>query len=57
MGPDSTRATYGAAIQPHGLWRLLAPVMAAEGKAGPGRELRRLKANLETIPAAVGATS
>jgi uncharacterized membrane protein len=56
-GPTSTHATYGAAIQPHGLWRLLTPVMAAEGKAGPERELRRLKANLETAPAVVGATS
>ena len=56
-GPNSTRATYGAEIQPHGLWRLLAPLMAAEGKAGPERELRRLKENLETAPAVVGTTS
>jgi uncharacterized membrane protein len=55
--PTSTRATYGARIQPHGLWRLLAPLMAAEGKAGPERELRRLKEKLETAPAVVGATS
>jgi uncharacterized membrane protein len=46
-GPTSTRATYGAAIQPHGIWRLLAPLLAAEGKAGPQRELRRLKENVE----------
>jgi uncharacterized membrane protein len=56
-GPTSTRATYGAEIQPHGLWRLLAPLMAAEGKAGPERELRRLKQNLETAPAIAGTTS
>lgn len=56
-GPTSTRATYGAAVRPRGLWRLLAPMMAAEGKAGPERELRRLKENLETAPAIVGATS
>jgi len=56
-GPASTRATYGAEIQAHGLWRLLAPVMSAEGKAGPERELRRLKENLEAAPAVVGATS
>lgn len=56
-GPNSTRATYGAEIQPHGLWRLLAPIVAMEGKAGPERELRRLKENLETAPAVVGATS
>jgi hypothetical protein len=47
VGPASTRATYGAAIEPHGLWRLLSPLMAAEGKAGPERELRRLKENVE----------
>lgn len=46
-GPTSTRATYGASIQPHGIWRLLSPLMAAEGKAGPERELRRLKENVE----------
>ena len=45
--PTTTRATYGAAIQPHWLWRLLTPMLAAEGKAGPERELRRLKENLE----------
>lgn len=56
-GPHSTRATYAASIQPHGLWRLLAPLMAAEGKAGPVRELRRLKENLETAPAVARATS
>jgi uncharacterized membrane protein len=27
-GPASTRATYGAAIQPHGIWRLLSPLVA-----------------------------
>jgi uncharacterized membrane protein len=43
----STRATYGTAIRPHRLWRLLAPLLAAEGKAGPERELRRLKENVE----------
>jgi uncharacterized membrane protein len=46
-GPTSTRATYGARIQPRGLWRLLSPLMAMEGKAGPERELRRLKGNVE----------
>jgi uncharacterized membrane protein len=46
-GPATTRATYGADIEPHGLWRLLSPMLAAEGKAGPERELRRLKENLE----------
>ena len=56
-GPTSTRATYGAAIQPHGLWRLLSPLMAMEGKAGPERELRRLKANLEEDAGSTAATA
>lgn len=57
VGPTSTRATYSAAIQPRGRWRLLTPVVAMEGKAGPERELRRLKENLETVTAMVGATA
>lgn len=56
-GPESTRATYGAAIQPHGIWRLLSPLMAAEGKAGPERELRRLKENVEKLPTLPEATA
>jgi uncharacterized membrane protein len=56
-GPTSTRARYGAAIQPHGLWRLLTPLIAIEGKAGPERELRRLKANVETPANPVTTTS
>jgi uncharacterized membrane protein len=55
VGPTTTRATYGAAIQPHGLWRLLSPLLAAEGKAGPERELRRLKENLERPAATVAS--
>ena len=55
-GPTSTRATYGAAIQPHGIWRLLSPLLASEGKAGPERELRRLKENLEKGPPTADAT-
>ena len=43
-GPTSTKATYGADIRLHGLWRLLGPMVAMEGKAGPERELQRLKA-------------
>lgn len=49
VGPTSTRAAYGAAIRPRGLWRLLWPLMAMEGKAGPERELRRLKENVEAV--------
>jgi len=56
-GPASTRATYGAAIQPHGLWRFLTPLIAAEGKAGPERELRRLKENVEQAAAQAVAAS
>lgn len=43
VGPDSTRATYGACLQMRGLWRLPAPLIAMEGKAGQARELQRLK--------------
>ena len=46
-GPTSTHATYSAVIELHGLWRLLSPIVAAESKQGPERELRRLKENLE----------
>lgn len=56
-GPASTRARYGAAIQPHGVWRLLTPLIAMEGKAGPERELRRLKANVEMLATSIGASS
>ena len=45
------------AIEPHGLWRLLAPLLAAEGKAGPERELRRLKENVERSATPAAATS
>jgi uncharacterized membrane protein len=51
----STRAIYGTAIELHGLWRLLSPLLAAEGKAGPERELRRLKENVEKSPASAAA--
>jgi hypothetical protein len=51
LGPTSTKATYGADIQLHGLWRLVGPIVAMEGKAGPERELGRLKAQVEATPA------
>jgi uncharacterized membrane protein len=57
VAPMTTRATYGAAIQPRGLWRLLSPLLAAEGKAGPERELRRLKENVEKSYSSKAATS
>ena len=47
IGPESTTATYGAAIQLRGLWRLITPLVAIEGKTGPERELLRLKENIE----------
>ena len=47
VGHTSTRARYRADLQLHGLWRLLGPMVAMEGKAGPERELRRLKAQVE----------
>ena len=49
VGLTSTKATYGADIRLHGRWRLLRPMVAMEGKAGPERELRRLKAQLEEV--------
>jgi uncharacterized membrane protein len=57
VGLASTRAIYSAAIQPRGLWRSLSPLIAMEGKAGPERELRRLKANVEMMPAPAPAIS
>lgn len=47
VGPSSTKATYRADIRLHGLWRLLGPMIAMEGKAGPEQELSRLKARVE----------
>ena len=55
LGPASTRAKYGADIRLHGLWRLLGPMVAMEGKAGPERELRRLKAQVEEASSATPA--
>lgn len=51
IGPASTRARYGADIRLHGLWRLISPLVAMEAKAGPTRELLRLKAQVEAAPA------
>jgi len=51
IGLDATRATYGTVIQLHGMWRLLTPFVAMEGKAGQARELSRLKEQLERAPA------
>ena len=51
MGPASTKARYGADIRLHGVWRLLSPMVAMEAKAGPARELQRLKTQVEVAPA------
>ena len=51
VGPDSTQATYGAEMRVTGLWRLLTPLIAMEGRAGQARELRHLKENVEASPA------
>ena len=51
LGLTSTKASYGADIRLHGLWRLLSPMVAMEAKAGPARELSRLKAQVEAAPA------
>jgi uncharacterized membrane protein len=50
VGPASTTARYGADIRLHGVWRLLAPMVAMEAKAGSARELQRLKAQVEAAP-------
>lgn len=57
VGPETTRATYGAEIRLHGPWRLLGPMVAMEGKAGPERELRRLKDQVEGAPSMAPAIS
>jgi uncharacterized protein YndB with AHSA1/START domain len=57
VGPASTKATYGADIQLHGLWRLLSPMLATEAKAGPARELQRLKTQVEAAPVMAPAMS
>jgi uncharacterized membrane protein len=54
-GPNATRATYGAAMRMRGVWRLLTPLLAMEGKAGQARELQRLKENVEAEPAVARA--
>jgi hypothetical protein len=38
-----------------GVWRLLTPLLAMEGKAGQARELQRLKENVEAEPAVARA--
>lgn len=57
VGSTSTAATYGADIHLHGLWRLIGPIVALEGKAGPARELGRLKAQVEGTSSMPAATS
>ncbi len=57
IGPASTKATYGADIRLHGLWRLLSPMVAMEAKAGPARELHRLKTQVEAAPVMASAMS
>jgi uncharacterized membrane protein len=56
-GLASTKATYGADIRLHGLWRLLSPMLAMEAKAGPGRELQRLKTQVEAAQVMAPAMS
>ena len=57
IGPASTKARYGADIRLHGMWRLLSPMVAMEAKAGPARELQRLKEQVEAAPAVTPAMS
>ena len=48
LGPSMTRASYGLSFQMRGLLRLLEPLMKGEAQQGPTRELRRLKALVES---------
>jgi uncharacterized membrane protein len=57
MDPASTKARYGADTRLHGIWRLLSPMVAMEAKAGPARELQRLKTQVEVAPAMTPAMS
>jgi uncharacterized membrane protein len=57
QGPSTTKATYGAEIRLRGIWRLLSPLVAMEAKAGPARELERLKDRVEGAPATAEAMS
>ena len=52
LGPERTQAIWSGSLGLRGLWRVIEPLMAAEVKAGEVGELRRLKENLETTPAA-----
>jgi uncharacterized membrane protein len=57
IGPASTKASYGADIRLHGAWRLLSPMVGMEAKAGPARELQRLKTRVEASPTVTPAVS
>lgn len=51
LGPTSTKAVYGGAFAFRGLLRFLEPLFAGETREGPAKELRRLKAAIESMPA------
>lgn len=51
-GTAATRATYRSTVRLRGLWRLVAPLIAMEGREGVKRELRRLKERVESPNAA-----
>lgn len=55
LGPERTRAIWSGSLGLRGLWRVIEPLMAAEVKAGEMGELRRLKENLESTPAATAS--
>lgn len=50
LGPSRTRATYGGHFEGRGILRWLQPLLSAEMRAGPAKELRRLKAAVESQP-------
>jgi len=52
----SSHARYAAAFQMHGLWRILSPIVAMEGRTGQVRELKALKDIVEAASTAGTAT-
>jgi uncharacterized protein YndB with AHSA1/START domain len=51
IGPMLTKAVYGGQFAFRGLLRFLEPLMAGEARQGPEKELRQLKAAVESMPA------
>ena len=54
---DGTRLDYSGEIRMRGWRRLLEPLLAAEARAGEGKEAQRLKELLESEPPTAAATT